>query len=69
MWPECWLFVDWSRGISIGGNVKYPVMWVHVSVWDKLAKEALEVLDGKGIAVEASGIGTHPIRTGAEYKL
>ena len=38
------------------GSVRFPLMWVAVPVWDKLAEEALEVIDRKGIAIEASGM-------------
>ena len=38
------------------GSEKYPTMWVKVPVWDKLAEQALEIMDRKGIAVEASGM-------------
>ena len=38
------------------GSVRFPLMWVAVPVWDKLAEEALDVIDRKGIAVEASGM-------------
>jgi single-stranded DNA-binding protein len=46
---------EFTLGVG-GGSPKYPVMWVHVTVWDKLAKEVVEVLSGKGIPVEASGM-------------
>lgn len=53
--PNGTLIVEFSLGVG-GGSAKYPVMWVRVAVWDKLAEKALEVLDKKGIAVEASGM-------------
>jgi len=53
--PDGTVIAEISVGVG-GGSAKYPVMWVSVPVWDKLAEEALKVIDGKGIAVEASGM-------------
>ena len=53
--PDGTLIVEFTLGVG-GGSAKYPVMWVHVAVWDKLAEKAMEVLDKKGIAVEVSGM-------------
>ena len=43
-------------GVGSKGSEKYPVFYVRVTVWEKLAEEAESVLDRKGIAVEASGM-------------
>ena len=53
--PSGTLICEFTLGVG-GGSVKYPVMWVHVAVWGKLAEEALKVIDNKGIAVEANGM-------------
>ena len=53
--PDGTVIAEITLGVG-GGSVKYPAMWLNVSVWDKLAEEALKVIDRKGIAVEASGM-------------
>ena len=53
--PDGAAIAEITLGVG-GGSVKYPVMWMNVPVWDKLAEEALEVIDRKGIAIEASGM-------------
>ena len=53
--PDGTVIAEIRLGVG-GGNPKYPAMWVNVPVWDKLAVEALKVIDKKGIAVEASGM-------------
>lgn len=53
--PDGSLIAEFTLGVG-GGNEKYPVMWVKVAVWDKLAEEALKVIDRKGIAIEANGM-------------
>ncbi len=53
--PDGTVIAEITLGVG-GGSVKYPVMCLNVPVWDKLAEEALEVIDRKGIAVEASGM-------------
>lgn len=53
--PDGTVITEITLGVG-GGSVKYPVMWVNVPVWDKLAEEALEVIDRKGIVIEASGM-------------
>ena len=46
---------EFTVGVG-GGSVKYPVMWVRVTVWEQVAEEVLKVIDRKGIAVEANGL-------------
>jgi single-stranded DNA-binding protein len=53
--PDGSVIAEITLGVG-GGSAKYPVMWVKVTVWDKLAEQALAVIDKKGIAVEASGM-------------
>ena len=53
--PDGTVIAEITLGVG-GGNERYPVMWVKVTVWDKLAERALKVIDRKGIAVEASGM-------------
>ena len=55
--PDGTVIAEITLGVG-GGNERYPVMWVKVTVWDKLAERALKVIDRKGIAVEASGMLT-----------
>jgi len=52
--PDGTLVAEISLGVG-SGSIKYPTMWVKVIVWEKLAEEALEVIDRKGIKVEATG--------------
>jgi len=43
--------------LAVGdGSVKFPTMWVMITVWEKLAEQALEAISMKGVKVEASGI-------------
>ena len=37
------------------GSVKYPTMYVKVCVREELARKALDVIDRKGLNIEASG--------------
>lgn len=53
--PDGTVIAEISIGVG-GGSAKYPVTWVNVPVWDKLAEEALKVIDKKGVAVGASGM-------------
>ena len=53
--PDGTLIAEFTLGVG-GGDLKYPVMWVHVTVWDKLAEEVLEVIDRKGINIEVGGM-------------
>jgi single-stranded DNA-binding protein len=53
--PDGSLIAEFTLGVG-GGSDKYPVMWVHVAVWEKVAEEVLKVFDRKGIAVEVSGM-------------
>ena len=53
--PDGTVIAEITLGVG-GGNERYPVRWVKVPVWDKLAEKALKVIDRKGIAVEASGM-------------
>ena len=53
--PEGIMITDVVLGVGDGSD-RYPLMWVVVPVWDKLAEEALKVIDRKGIAVEATGM-------------
>lgn len=53
--PDGAVIVEFTIGVG-GGSTKYPVMWVHVTVWKDLGELALPLLNDKGIAVEASGM-------------
>jgi single-stranded DNA-binding protein len=53
--PTGSLVTEMTLGVG-NGSEKYPLTWVKVPVWDDLAQEALDVIDKKGIAVEASGM-------------
>ncbi len=53
--PDGTVIAEITLGVG-GGNERYPVMWVKVPVWDKLAEKALKVIDRKGIAVGANGM-------------
>ncbi|MFC2026527.1 single-stranded DNA-binding protein [Chloroflexota bacterium] len=53
--PDGTLIAEFTLGVG-GGSIKYPVMWVHVAVWDRLAEEVFELLDKKGIPVEVEGM-------------
>ena len=53
--PDGKFIADITLGVG-DGSIKYPTMWVNVPVWEKLGEEAINVLDRKGIPVEASGM-------------
>lgn len=53
--PDGRLIAEITLGIG-DGSVRYPTMWVNVPVWEGLAEKALEVIDKKGICIEASGM-------------
>jgi hypothetical protein len=53
--PDGKVIAEFTLGVG-GGSAKYPVMWVRVTVWEKVAEETLKVIDQKGLAVEASGM-------------
>jgi len=53
--PDGTLIVEFTLGVG-GGSEKYPVQWVKVTVWEKVAEKALKIINGKGIAVEVSGM-------------
>ena len=53
--PDGTVIAEITLGVG-GGSVKFPVQWVKVPVWEKVAEQALKVIDRKGIAVEASGM-------------
>ena len=53
--PDGTLIAEFTLGIG-NGSEKYPTMWVVVTVWEKLAEQALEAIDKKGVKVEASGM-------------
>ncbi len=42
--------------VAVGdGSKKYPTMYVDIPVWESVAEQANEVLDRKGVHIEASG--------------
>lgn len=53
--PDGTLIAEFTLGVG-DGSVKYPTMWVMIAVWEKLAEQALEAIDKKGVKVEASGM-------------
>jgi single-stranded DNA-binding protein len=53
--PDGRLITEIVLGVG-DGSARYPTMWVNVPVWEALAEQALEVIDKKGICVEASGM-------------
>ena len=53
--PDGTLIAEFTLGVG-DGSVKYPTMWVVITVWEKLAEQALEAIDKKGVKVEASGM-------------
>lgn len=53
--PDGRLITEIVLGVG-DGSARYPTMWVKVPVWEALAEQALEVIDKKGIRVEASGM-------------
>lgn len=53
--PNGTLIAEFTLGVG-DGSVKYPTMWVMIAVWGKLAEQVFEVINEKGIKVEASGM-------------
>lgn len=53
--PDGTLIAEFTLGVG-DGSVKYPTMWVVITVWEKLAEQALDAINTKGVKVEASGI-------------
>lgn len=53
--PDGTLIAEFTLGVG-DGSVKYPPMWVMIAVWEKLAEQALEAIDKKGVKVKASGM-------------
>jgi len=53
--PDGTLIAEFTLAVG-DGSVKYPTMWVIVTVWERLAEQVLDVIDTKGMKVEASGI-------------
>ena len=53
--PDGTVIAEFTLGVG-DGSVKYPTMWVVITVWEKLAEQALEAIDKKGVKVEASGM-------------
>lgn len=53
--PDGKLIAEIALGVG-DGSVRYPTTWVNVPVWEVLAEQAVEVIDKKGICVEASGM-------------
>jgi len=39
-----------------GGSDKYPAMWVKITLWEEVAERAVEVINRKGIPIEARGM-------------
>jgi single-stranded DNA-binding protein len=53
--PDGTLLAEFTLAVG-DGSVKYPTMWVVITVWEKLAEQALDVINRKGVKVEASGM-------------
>jgi single-stranded DNA-binding protein len=53
--PDGKFIADITLGVG-DGSVKYPTMWIGVPVWEKLGEEAVNLIDKKGIPIEASGM-------------
>ena len=53
--PDGTLIAEFTLGVG-DGSVKYPPMWVVITVWEKLAEQALDAITTKGVKVEASGM-------------
>lgn len=53
--PDGTLIAEFTLGVG-DGSVKYPTVWVVITVWEKLAEQALDEINTKGVKVEASGI-------------
>jgi len=52
--PDGKLIAEFSLACG-NGSVKYPTMYVKVCVWEELARKALDVIDRKGLNIEAGG--------------
>jgi len=52
--PDGRLIAEFSLACG-NGSVKYPTMYVKVCVWEELARKVLDVIDRKGLNIEASG--------------
>lgn len=53
--PDGKFIADITLGVG-DGSQKYPTMWISVPVWEKLAEKAIELIDKKGVPIEASGM-------------
>jgi len=53
--PDGTVIAEFTLGVG-DGSVKYPTMWVVITVWEKLAEQALDAIDKKGVKVEACGM-------------
>lgn len=53
--PGAKMYADMMVGVG-GGSDKYPVMWVKITVWEEVAEKAVEVVNRKGIPIEARGM-------------
>ena len=53
--PDGRRIVEFTLGVG-DGSKKYPTMWTKIVVWEKLAELAENVIDRKGICVEAKGM-------------
>lgn len=53
--PDGRLITEIVLGVG-DGSERYPLTWVIVPVWEGLAEQALDVIDKKGVCVEASGM-------------
>ena len=53
--PDGTLIAEFTLAVG-DGSVKFPTMWVVITVWEKLAEKALDEIDKKGVKVEASGM-------------
>ena len=52
--PDGRLIAEFSLACG-NGSVKYPTMYVKVCVWEELAEKVLDIIDKKGLNVEAGG--------------
>jgi single-stranded DNA-binding protein len=53
--PDGKFIADITLGVG-DGSEKYPTMWVNVPVWEKIGEKAVELIDKKGIPIEATGM-------------
>ena len=53
--PDARVIAEFTLGVG-DGSVKYPTMWVVITVWGKLAEQVLDVITTKGVKVEAIGM-------------